>query len=102
LSSSAFAWEVTLINGTPYPLKFEIYGEHLFWEQIDCTKEVPAKETGTCTMPGAICPSSFQATPFIDGKWSTAPLTKTVRSALCFNTTARVSLDSISFFSIMY
>lgn len=93
LSSSAFAWEVTLQNGTPYPLKFEIYVEHLFWEQVDCTKEVPAKGTGTCTMPGAICPSSFQATPFVNGHWDTAPLRKTDRFALCWNTTARVSLD---------
>lgn len=91
LSPDASAWEVTLENGTSYPVKFEIYGEHLFWEQVDCQKVVPPATIDKCVMPGAICPSSAQFSQESTGPGSPrGVLGKTNRVARCWNARASV------------
>lgn len=54
--SPANAYRVTLVNTTPYEIKVEVYGEHLFWnDQIDASVKVSANTSGSCSLPGAIC-----------------------------------------------
>jgi hypothetical protein len=91
-SPVAGAWEVTLYNGTSVPVKFEIYGQHLFWEQIDCTQTMAPGKRGTCTMPGGICPCSVQFS-FWDPNNKRERVEKIPRAATCFRSWAEVTED---------
>ncbi|MDA8125650.1 MAG: hypothetical protein M0009_10735 [Deltaproteobacteria bacterium] len=91
-SPVAGAWEVSLYNGTSVPVKFEIYGQHLFWEQIDCTQTLEPGKRGVCTMPGAICRSSVQFT-FWDKTQTRERVEKVTNVATCFRSWAEVTED---------
>ena len=95
LSPDASAWEVALENGTSVPVKFEIYGEHLFWEQVECVKVVPAATVDKCVLPGAICPSSAQFS-MVSGGAGMQVITKTTRFAQCWNHRAIVTEDKLN------
>jgi len=54
--SPADAYRVTLHNTTPYEIKVEVYGEHLFWNnEVDASMKVSKNTSGSCSLPGAIC-----------------------------------------------
>ena len=58
--SSAEAWEVKIKNSCDSDVEIFVYGQHLFFDnQIDCTVNVAKGTTGTCQMPGGICPSKI-------------------------------------------
>ena len=50
------AWQVNIKNSCNKDVNIDVTGEHLFWRQIDCSVKVPQGTTGTCKLPGAICP----------------------------------------------
>jgi hypothetical protein len=50
------AWQVNIKNSCNNDVFISVTGEHLFWRQIDCSVTVPKGTTGTCKLPGAICP----------------------------------------------
>jgi len=51
------AWEVKVTNSCDKQAQVNVWGEHLFWQRIDCeTGYLKPGETKTCVMPGAICP----------------------------------------------
>ena len=53
----AQAWTVFVDSNTcSVDSWIEVYGEHLFWRQEDCGFGVDAHQTGSCDLPGAICP----------------------------------------------
>jgi len=56
LASSGEAWQVNIKNSCNKDVNIDVTGEHLFWRQIDCSVKVPQGTTGTCKLPGAICP----------------------------------------------
>ncbi len=61
LPCSARAWEVEIINGSSVGVEIEIYGEHLFWRQVDCKASVPSDKYVICQMPWGICPVYAEA-----------------------------------------
>ena len=61
LASTSEAWQVTVKNSCNKAVSIFVIGEHMFWEQIDCTlTDIPPGTTQTCTMPGLICPKGVQ------------------------------------------
>ncbi len=56
--SVAFAWQVTVQNDTQYYAKVNFWGNHLFWSQIEATREIDAGASVTVDT-GGICPSGF-------------------------------------------
>ena len=53
------SWKVFISNSCAHDVSISVMGEHLFWRQVDCTVKVKAGSTGTCEMPGLICPTSI-------------------------------------------
>lgn len=58
--STAGAWQVNIKNSCNNDVTIEVTGEHMFWKQVDCTVTVGKGKTGTCQLPGAICPFDIQ------------------------------------------
>ena len=56
LASSGEAWQINIKNSCNKDVSIQGVGEHMFWRQVDCTVKVSTGTTGTCNMPGAICP----------------------------------------------
>ena len=56
LASSGEAWQVNIKNSCTQMVRIKVTGEHLFWRSIDCQVFLDANTTGTCQLPGAICP----------------------------------------------
>jgi hypothetical protein len=84
-ASYAEAWQVTIANNTDRGYKIDVYGEHLFWRQVDCSTNVSANSTVTCTLPGAICPVYFHIV-WSDGMGdSEHPASSQVRMAHCWD-----------------
>ena len=92
LTANASAWDVALINNSSSIVRFEIYGEHLFWTQVDCTKVVNARSSDTCSMPGGICPASTKFT-LIDNAGRAGVSMETKRLAKCWNTKSVIWID---------
>jgi hypothetical protein len=61
-ASSGAAWEVKIKNSCNKDVTIDVKGEHLFWKQVDCTVTVKSGATGTCQLPGAICPFEILGT----------------------------------------
>jgi hypothetical protein len=59
LSSNAAAWQVNITNKCKDDVYIQVDGDHLFWKQLDCTVDVKSGATGTCKLPGAICPTNI-------------------------------------------
>jgi hypothetical protein len=55
-ASSGEAWQVNIKNSCNKDVFIQAMGHHLFWSQVDCELTVGKGTTGTCNMPGAICP----------------------------------------------
>ena len=53
------SWQVHISNSCAQDVSISVMGEHLFWRQVDCTVKVKAGSTGTCEMPGLICPATI-------------------------------------------
>jgi hypothetical protein len=92
LTANASAWDVFLINNTSSSVRFEIYGEHLFWTQVDCTKVVNAASSDTCSMPGGICPA-FTKFTVINNAGRDSFSMETTRFAKCMNTKSVIWID---------
>ena len=87
LASSGEAWQVTIANNTDRGYRIDVYGEHLFWKQVDCSINVSANSTGTCTLPGIICPVYFRIV-WSDGRGDLEyPNSSQARIAHCWNST---------------
>ena len=59
-SSSVHAYTVYIQNNTDNNAEVRIYGEHVFWKQVDCTVTVGPKMNGRCDMPALICTTSAE------------------------------------------
>jgi len=59
---TAGAWDVEVVNETGVDFDLKIYGNHLFWNQVDCRVTVPPRSVGHCQMPFLICPIYGEAT----------------------------------------
>ena len=87
LASSGEAWQVTIANNTYRGYRIDVYGEHLFWRQVDCSTNVSANSTVTCTLPGAICPVYLRIV-WSDGRGDTEyPKSSQARMARCWDST---------------
>ena len=53
------AYTVTIENKCSKETKIDVYGGHLFWNQVDCTATVPANTEKSCEITGGICPLSY-------------------------------------------
>ena len=52
----ASAYKVTLVNTTPYEIRVDACGEHLFWrDHVDASVNVSKRSTGSCSLPEGIC-----------------------------------------------
>jgi hypothetical protein len=58
-ASAAGAWEVKIKNSCNIDVTIWVKGEHLFWRSVDCEVKVGKGTTGTCQLPGAICPTDI-------------------------------------------
>jgi len=77
LASSGEAWQVNIKNSCNKDVTILVSGEHLFWRQWDCKMNVGKGTTGTCQMPGAICPVE------IAGMYSSGGSTYDLNSTMC-------------------
>jgi len=68
-ASMAGAWEVRIKNSCNKNVTIKVTGEHLFWKQKDCETTVAANTTGTCQLPGAICPFDILGEYNVRGSW---------------------------------
>ena len=62
LTTVSFATAYDIKIYTDKEAVFEVYGNHLFWQQVDCTVTVSPGTPRTCKMPGGICMYSIKAT----------------------------------------
>jgi hypothetical protein len=62
LANNASAWNVTLHNYNGITdTAVRVYGEHLFWRNaVDLTLQAAKGKVNSGSMPGGICPHSFQ------------------------------------------
>ena len=58
-ASPGDAWEVKVKNSCHADVEIFVYGQHLYFEQVDCTMKVARGETGICKLPGGICSSKI-------------------------------------------
>ena len=56
MSSSAYAWTVTINSNVGNATQVRVIGEHLFWQQVDCAVNVPPHAKGVTCNTGGICP----------------------------------------------
>jgi hypothetical protein len=56
LASSGEAWQVNVKNSCTQRVRIQVKGDHLFTRPVDCQVFLDANTTGTCQLPGAICP----------------------------------------------
>jgi hypothetical protein len=56
----AAAWKITFENRSGGPAFCRVWGEHLFWHQVDCEVGVINKDIKDCVMPGGICPTKVE------------------------------------------
>ena len=82
VSFSYASWEVTVTNNCKKEAEVEVFGEHLFWQQVDCRVTVSGGTSKICKMPGGICPlyakTTFNNNTIATGAWGS-------RIPACFN-----------------
>ena len=102
IPASAFGWSYRFVNNTPDYLYVFVYGEHLFWEQMDGKAIIPAGKSHVIDMPGGICGTFFRYTQklTIDNVRYEVDTRTGVGSdawgASCWNNQIAISFDKVS------
>lgn len=65
-ASPGGAWQVTIKNSCNKDVTIYVTGEHLFKKPVDCDVRVLSGKTGTCQLPGAICPFDIKGMYTVD------------------------------------
>jgi len=82
--SLAGAWQVNVTNSCNKNVTVIVWGSHLFWDSEDCSVSVNSGATGTCQMPGGICPKD------ITGYYTSGGSTYDLNKIHCTNADATI------------
>jgi hypothetical protein len=63
------SWQVDVFNNTDQNIHISVYGEHLFWRQVDCKVDGRHGQLPSCVLPGLICPAKAK----VEWKQKTGP-----------------------------
>ncbi len=66
----AGAWTVYFRNISDHDVKVKVWGEHLFWQQVDCEITVAVGKEGSCQLPGGVCPVWIGGSYKNSGRWT--------------------------------